>query len=76
MQARETRREFLQRVATSGGALTLLASGLSARSYAANEKLGMALVGLGGRGDWFVKTMPKLASVLRQLECGEIEQAT
>jgi predicted dehydrogenase len=36
----------------------------SARSYQANEKLGVALVGVGGRGKWFVDTIPNKERVV------------
>ena len=53
------RRRFLQ--ATAAGALSLvLADSRSARGYHANEKLGVALVGVSGRGSWFVETMPRI----------------
>ncbi len=32
----------------------------SARGYFANEKLERGLVGLSGRGQWFVETMPRI----------------
>jgi predicted dehydrogenase len=31
-----------------------------ARSYTANEKLNVALVGVAGRGSWFVQTIPRI----------------
>ncbi len=32
----------------------------SARTYAANQKLNIALVGCGGRGSWFVQAIPQI----------------
>ncbi len=51
-----TRRRFLGRSA----GLTCLAAAPSAWSFQASQKLNLALVGLGGRGRWFVQTVPKL----------------
>ncbi len=36
----------------------------SARGYRANEKLNLALVGVGGRGEWFVDTIPRMENVV------------
>lgn len=48
-----SRRRFLAGAASVGaGALAL--PGVSAGSYRANEKVGIALVGVSGRGSWFV----------------------
>lgn len=54
------RRAFLNRTA----GLTLLAAGRSAGSYQANQKLNLALVGAGGRGKWFVDTVPKAQNLV------------
>jgi predicted dehydrogenase len=43
----------------AGAALTILPAA-SARGYAANEKLNVALVGVSGRGSWFVETIPRI----------------
>ncbi len=40
--------------------LTVLASGHAAQGYSANQKLNIALVGVSGRGSWFVQTVPGL----------------
>ena len=39
--------------------MTVLPTG-AARGYAANEKLNVALVGVGGRGSWFVDCIPRI----------------
>jgi len=51
-----TRRRFLHSSLAAGAALTVLPAG-TARAYAANEKLNVALIGVSGRGSWFVETM-------------------
>ena len=54
------RRAFLGNTVLGGAGLLILQNSGSARSYQANEKLNIALIGVGGRGRWFVGTMPKL----------------
>lgn len=58
-----TRRRFLRGAALGASGL-LLTQAPTARTYAANEKLNVALIGVGGRGKWFVDTMPRLSSVV------------
>jgi predicted dehydrogenase len=57
-----SRRRFLQCTAasTAGASLVILPDSRSARAYVANEKLGVALVGIGGRGSWFVDAIPRI----------------
>jgi hypothetical protein len=54
------RRAFLKSMVLGGTGLLILNSSSLARSYQANDKLNIALIGVGGRGRWFVDTMPKL----------------
>lgn len=63
MNARISRRRFLRSSAVIGAGLTVLPAGL-VRGYAANEKINVALVGVGGRGTWFVDTIPRMESVV------------
>jgi hypothetical protein len=58
------RRTFLRGAAAGGAGVLLLRDARSAWSFAANEKVRVALVGLSGRGSWFVQTMPKLSQVV------------
>jgi hypothetical protein len=58
-----SRRRFLGSSAAVGVGLTILPAGL-ARGYAANEKVNVALVGVGGRGEWFVDTIPRMEKVV------------
>jgi hypothetical protein len=64
MKAAIDRRRFLRRTALGGAGLLILRSSASARSYQANERLNVALIGCGGRGTWFVDTIPKLENVV------------
>ena len=50
MKARYNRRRFLVLTGTSSVGLLVLSDARSARSYVANEKLNMAVIGAGGRG--------------------------
>ncbi len=59
-----TRRQFLGNTALAGGSFLILKSALSVRSAAANDKLNIALVGVGGRGQWFTTTIPGLGQNL------------
>ena len=56
-----TRRRFIE--AAAGAGFLLLRDPRSARTYAANETLGVALVGAGGRGTHFAETMPALERI-------------
>ena len=60
MDLQITRRAFVKTTALSGLGLMILENSRSAYSYEANEKLNVALIGVGGRGRWFVNTIPKL----------------
>jgi predicted dehydrogenase len=60
MQSKISRREFIRNSAISGIGFVFLKNSKSAFSYAANEKLNIALVGVGGRGSWFVGAIPNL----------------
>jgi len=53
------RRDFLKASAQTAVALSIIPEGLALGSTA-NEKLNIALVGIGGRGSWFVDTIPKI----------------
>ena len=63
MNARISRRRFLRSSAVIGAGLTILPAGV-VRGYAANEKINVALVGVGGRGTWFVDTIPRMENVV------------
>ena len=59
-----SRRRFLTRGVLGAAGLTILRDGRSAFGYDANEKVNVALIGVGGRGRWFAGTMPKLSNVV------------
>lgn len=64
MKARLSRRHFLRTAASSGTGVLLLNSAASVRSAQANEKLNVALVGVGGRGEWFTSVIPRMGQNL------------
>jgi hypothetical protein len=59
-----SRRVLLRKTALGGLGLLLLDSSRSAYSYQANEKLNVALIGVGGRGRWFLDTIPRMENVV------------
>ncbi len=54
-----TRREFLRGAAGAGAGVLILRRAASARTFAANEAVGIALVGVAGRGLWFSGLLPR-----------------
>jgi len=58
------RRAFLRGLACGGAGLAILTRGSSARTYRANEKVNVALIGVGGRGRRFVDTIPRMQNVV------------
>lgn len=65
------RRQFLRRTVRIGAGCLILKPARSAWSAQANEKLDVALIGVGGRGDWFVETVPKLENVVALCDVNE-----
>lgn len=55
----------------AAGAFLILSNSRSARTYAANEKVNVALVGVSGRGEWFVGAMPKLCNIVALCDVNE-----
>ena len=61
---RVSRRRFLQSAVAGGAGLLVLRSAAPVRGSQANEKLNLALIGVGGRGEWFVDTIPRMENVV------------
>jgi hypothetical protein len=59
-----SRRVLLRKTTLGGLGLLLLDSSRSVYSYQANEKLNVALIGVGGRGRWFLDTIPRMENVV------------
>ncbi|MBI2946762.1 MAG: Gfo/Idh/MocA family oxidoreductase [Verrucomicrobia bacterium] len=66
-----SRRGFLTRSGLASGSLLILKSLHSLRAAPASERLNVAIIGVGGRGRWFVDTMPKLANVVALCDVNE-----
>jgi len=68
MKRRISRRAFLRRTArgAAGGVagFLILENSASARSTRANDRIHVALIGVGGRGRWFVGTIPRMENVV------------
>lgn len=64
MHSRVSRRRFLQRTAVVGAGGLILQQSRSAWSYQANEKLNLALVGLGKRGGYHLGAIPRIGQNL------------
>lgn len=60
MRTRTDRREFLKGTAAAGAGVWIARNRARAESRSPNEKLNIALVGVDGRGKWFVDTLPRL----------------
>ena len=64
MKERHSRRAFLGRAAALGAGWTFLNDASLVGGAQANERLNIALVGVGGRGNWFVGAIPNLGQNL------------
>ncbi len=64
MSYRANRRAFLKRAALPAAGWVILGSARSARSYQANERLNVAVVGIGRRGSWHVRIVPRVGQNL------------
>ena len=64
MTSRPSRRRFLRNAALGSAGFAILSSSRSAFASAANERLNVALVGVGGRGEWFLDAIPRMENVV------------
>jgi len=64
------RRRFLRTTLAAGGGLTLMGRA-AARSYAANERVNVGLIGVSGRGTWFVDCMPGISNVVAMCDVND-----
>jgi hypothetical protein len=71
MKATLSRRAFLRHSTQAGAGLLFLPSLQSVRGAPANNRLNVALIGVGGRGEWFVDTMPSMANVVAMCDVNE-----
>ncbi len=68
---RQTRRVFLRHAAIGGAGLVVLSSSRSAVTYAANDKLNVAIIGAGGRGKSYVDVIPKHANLVAMCDVNQ-----
>ena len=59
-----SRRCFLQKSFLGGAGFTFLPFARSVRGAPANEKLNIALIGVGGRGEWFTSCVPRAQNLV------------
>ena len=71
MKATLSRRAFLRHSTQAGAGLLILPSLQSVKGAPANDRLNVALIGVGGRGEWFVDTMPRMANVVAMCDVNE-----
>jgi hypothetical protein len=64
MKRKFSRRCLLSKFAAGAAGLLILRDSRSVRGTSANEKLDVALIGVGGRGTWFVDTIPRMENVV------------
>jgi hypothetical protein len=70
MTGQISRRAFIREAALGTGVL-VLANSRSARTFAANEKLNIAIIGVGGRGKWYADVIPQQANVVAFCDVNE-----
>ena len=66
-----SRRAFLRHTAAGAAGLVNRKDARSARAYPSNGRLAMALVRCGGRGSWFVDTVPRLERLVMLRDVNE-----
>ena len=71
MKRRLTRRNLLSQAGLSAATLLILKDSRSVRGVPANEKINVALVGIGGRGRWFLDTIPRMERVVALCDVDE-----
>ena len=75
MSCQTHRREFLKKAVLPAAGWMILGSARSAQSYQANERLNVAVVGIGKRGRWHVSVVPRLRQNLVALCDANHQQA-
>jgi hypothetical protein len=71
MKRKLSRRCFLSRFAAGTAGLLILGDSQSVRGVSANEKINVALIGVGGRGTWFVNMVPRMENVVAVCDVNE-----
>jgi hypothetical protein len=71
MKRKLSRRRFLSKFTTGTAGLLVLRNSQFVRGASANEKINIALVGIGGRGRWFLHTIPRMENVVALCDVDE-----
>ncbi len=64
MARRIKRRTFLRRAGAGAATFMVLRDSAAVRGSPASDRLNVALIGVGGRGTWFVSTIPRMENVV------------
>ena len=64
LKGKLSRRCFLSKIATGAAGLLILRDSQSVRGVPSNEKINVAIIGIGGRGRWFLDTIPRMENVV------------
>ncbi len=75
MEKTLNRRSFLSKAALGAAGLLILKDSRSAHGVPANGRINVALVGVGGRGTWFVDTIPRVENVIAICDVNELKIA-
>ena len=75
MKGKQSRRRFLTNLAAGGAGWLILRDSRSVRGMPANEKINVAIIGVGGRGTWFVDTIPRMENVVAICDVSEQKTA-
>jgi len=65
------RRAFLRSAAALAAGPIIVRDARLVRGAAANEKLNIALIGCGGRGEWFAQSIPKMENIVALCDVNE-----
>jgi predicted dehydrogenase len=71
MKGKLNRRVFLSQFAAGAAGFMILKDSRSVRGVPANERIDIALIGVGGRGTWFVNTIPRMENVVAICDVNE-----
>ena len=71
MKRKLTRRSLLSRASLGAAGLLIVRDSRSVRGAPANERINVALIGVGGRGTWFVSTIPRMENVVAICDVSE-----
>lgn len=75
MRGHITRRTFLKGASAAGLGITILAHAGSARGFAANEKLNIAHIGCGGRGQELIDAFAPRANIVAMCDVNQTKAA-